>query len=850
MDDRYNSSKVEEKWQKIWEEKGIYETNLNDAEKPKYYALVMFPYPSGDKLHIGHWYNFAPADSYARYMRMKGFNVLEPMGFDAFGLPAENFAIKTGIHPTISIKKNCEFMIQQLKRMGCMYDWSKMVNTSTPDYYKWTQWIFLQMYKHGLAFRKNAPVNWCPSCQTVLANEQVQEGTCDRCDAEVTKKNLTQWFWKMSAYAKQLLDGHESLQGGWPERTIQMQQNWIGRSEGSEIDFEIVPDPENEIRKTGEVITAFSTRIDTLFGCTYLILAPEHPLVSRITTKKYKKNVEEYIEATCKKRDIDRTAADLEKTGVFTGAYLVNPINNEKIPVWIGDYVLASYGTGAVFMSPAHDQRDFLFAKKYDLPIRWVIEPRNGGKSKQDEAFTEYGILMNSGKFSGMTSEEAKLAITKELIKKKRAKFVVQYCLRDWLISRQRYWGCPIPMVYCEKCGEVPVPEKDLPVLLPEEVDFKPRGDGKSPLATSPNFVRTKCPKCKGEATRETDTMDTFVDSSFYFLRYLDNTDEKQIADKARIKKWMPVDMYIGGPEHACMHLIYARFMMMALKDFGVLGEQKLGSRGSRAEANKGRGASVERSETELVGENLVSHSLSEPFARLVHQGLITHKGAKMSKSKGNVVSPDEFVEKFGSDVFRMYLMFMGPFEAGGDWNDRGIIGIVRFMDRLWTIFHAPHAIDEKLEVKQALHRTIKKATEDIAIFHFNTCLSAFMELSNLALHEGISLESKRILAQLLGPLAPHFAEEVWESIGGKFSIFDSVWPQAEKKYLESKTMMIVCQVNGKFRGSFSCDLSATKEEVVMLAKKDPRIVKFLEGKKIDREIYVSGRLINFVVKD
>lgn len=817
MDERYNPSKVEAKWQKKWGEKALYQTNVDDSKKPKYYCLVMFPYPSGDKLHIGHWYNFAPADSYARYMRMKGFNVFEPMGFDAFGLPAENYAIKTGIHPTVSITKNVEYMIRQLKRMGCMYDWEKMVNTSTTDYYKWTQWIFLQMYKHELAFRKKAPVNWCPSCQTVLANEQVQEGTCDRCDAEVTKKDLTQWFWKMSAYAQRLLDGHESLQGGWPEKTIQMQQNWIGRSEGAEIDFEIVPDAENEIRKTGEIISAFTTRADTLFGATYLVLAPEHPFALKVVTKEHRKNAEEYIQATRKKNDIERTAEEKEKTGVFTGGYVINPVNGEKIPIWIADYVLMAYGTGAVMAVPAHDARDFAFAKKYKLPMRIVIQPAGNAQEKiileaaLKEAFMEYGILENSGKFSGLTSEEAKLEIVKFLEKQKKAKFVVTYRLRDWLLSRQRYWGCPIPIVYCKKCGEVTVPEKDLPVLLPKEVDFKPRGDGKSPLASAPAFVKTTCPQCKGEAERETDTMDTFVDSSFYFLRYLDPKNEKLLASSKAIKKWMPVDMYIGGPEHACMHLIYARFVMMALKDFGLV-------------------------------------EYDEPFARLVHQGLITHRGAKMSKSKGNVVSPDEFIEKYGSDVFRMYLMFMGPFEAGGDWNDRGIVGIARFVDRLWNLFHSPHTPDEKLEVKQALHRTIKKVTTDIEIFHFNTCLSALMEFTNLVLKEGISLESKRILAQLLSPLAPHFAEEVWENVDGNFSIFDTTWPKAKQQYLESNTITIICQVNGKFRASFKCDISATKEEVIAAAKREPSVQKFLKDKKIEREIYVPGRIINFVV--
>ncbi|MEK9132192.1 MAG: leucine--tRNA ligase, partial [Patescibacteria group bacterium] len=663
---KYEARGIEQKWQAAWEKSEIYVTDLI-SDKPKFYNLVMFPYPSGDKLHIGHWYNFAPADSFGRYMRMKGCNVLTPMGYDSFGLPAENYAILHGIHPKKSIATNIATMQRQLKEMGAMYDWTKEVITSEPEYYKWTQWMFLQLYKKGLAYHKNAPVNWCPSCQTVLANEQVQDGTCDRCHSQVTKKDLTQWFLNIKKYGERLLDF-----GGldWPEKTKMMQEHWIGRSEGSEIDFELMLDGESDVRETGDKITVFTTRIDTLFGCTYVVIAPEHPLLSKITTKKQKELVNEYIESARRKNDIERSSEEREKTGVFTGGYAVNPANGQKVPVYVADYVLASYGTGATMAVPAHDTRDWAFAKKYKLPIKTVIKARTGSV-KENEAFTDFGLLVDSGDFTDLTSEEARINITKELDGKQSGRFVVSYKLRDWLISRQRYWGAPIPIIYCPNCGEVPVPEEDLPVVLPDDVDFEPKGDGKSPLASNAEFVKTKCPRCRAKATREVDTMDTFMCSSWYFLRYVDSKNSKQPFDKKIVKKWLPVDMYVGGPEHACMHLLYARFLTKALYDAGHI-------------------------------------HFDEPFTRLVHQGMITKDGAKMSKSKGNVVSPDAFVEKYGSDVFRMYLMFMGPFTHGGDWNDKGITGIARFADRVWNLIIREHAEKDTEEMQRRLHCTIK----------------------------------------------------------------------------------------------------------------------------------------------
>lgn len=626
---------TEEKWQKRWKDEKIHETNLEDYSKPKYYNLVMFPYPSGDKLHIGHWYNYAPADSWGRYMRMRGCNVFEPQGFDSFGLPAENYAIKTGTHPTVSIANNVEHMRQQLRAMGTMYDWSKEVVTSDPLYYQWTQWVFLQLYEKGLAYRKKAPVNWCPSDQTVLANEQVVDGRCERCKHEVTKKDLTQWFFKIRDYAERLLNFEELV---WPEKTKLMQQHWIGKSIGSEVTFELC---DQKGKKLDKALTIFTTRVDTLYSAAYLVLAPEHSIVPEITTKEHKKNVEDYIEKARKETDIERSSETREKHGVQTGCFVMNPINGEIIPVWIADFVLVHYGTGAVF-ADAHDVRDFQFAKKYKIPLKTTIKPADGSDDSKiknlEDCFTGEGILYNSGEFDGLTSAEARKKITEKLIKLKAGKFVVNYKLRDWLISRQRYWGAPIPIVYCKKCGEVAVPEKDLPVELPRDVDFTPKGDGKSPLNSVDSFVKTKCPECGGPAEREVDTMDTFVDSSWYFLRYPSARMEDKPFEQGLNKYWQPVDMYIGGPEHACMHLLYARFINMVLFDLGFA-------------------------------------PFAEPFKRLVHQGMITKDGAKMSKSKGNVVSPDKFVEKYGSDVFRMYLMFMGPFTEGGDWNDKGITG-------------------------------------------------------------------------------------------------------------------------------------------------------------------------------
>ncbi|MBI4994821.1 leucine--tRNA ligase [Candidatus Peregrinibacteria bacterium] len=802
----YEARKVEQKWQKIWKESKIYETDLK-SPKPKFYNLVMFPYPSGDKLHIGHWYNFGPADSFARYMRMKGFNVFEPMGFDSFGLPAENYAIKTGTPPHETTEKNIEYMHKQLREMGTMYDWSKEVVTSRQDYYKWTQWVFLELYKKGLAYKKEAPVNWCDSCQTVLANEQVQEGECERCDTKVIQKNLVQWFFCIRDYAEDLLN-YDGLD--WPEKTIMMQENWIGRKEGINIDY--------QIEGLDKKITVFTTRPDTNFGATFIVVAPDSEFVfEQMDNFPNKKEVKKYVEQTVKKTELERISEGRKKTGVFTGLHAINNLNNRKMPIYIADFVLATVGTGNVVGVPGHDLRDFEFAKTMGLEIIRVVVGGDGDKSpitEGQQVQEEEGTMINSGFLDGLDIHKATSKIMDYIEEKGWGKRIIIYRLRDWLISRQRYWGAPIPIIHCDKCGDVPVEEKDLPVILPEkDVDYKPKG--KSPLATVSDFVNTKCPKCGGRAEREADTMDTFVDSSWYFLRYLSSDNKNKAFDDKMNKKWMPVDMYIGGPEHACMHLLYARF----------------------------------------IHKVLMNDKKAEPFKRLVHQGLITKDGAKMSKSKGNVVSPDAFVEKYGSDVFRMYLMFMGPFTEGGDWNDKGITGISRFVERVWNFCDRPHADSDSDELLRALHATIKKVTEDIEIFHFNTAISAMMEFVNLVYKCGISLKSKKIFAQILAPFAPHLTSEIWERLGGEGlpdrqagSIFNTDWPKFDEKYLKTAEFEFVIQINGRIRAKIPAKIGISKEEAFKLAQEQPALQPYLKGKQRVKEIFVPNKLLNIVV--
>ena len=807
---RYGTA-TDRKWQQKWEETNLYKFDKDKMDK-KLYVLEMFSYPSGSQLHAGHWFNYGPVDSWARMKRMQGYNVFQPMGFDAFGLPAENYAIKTGIHPKDSTDQNIATMETQLKAMGAMFNWENEVVTCRPDYYKWTQWLFLKLYEKGLAYRKNAPVNWCPSCSTVLANEQVVEGHCERCDSEVTKKNLTQWFLKITDYADELLEGLDGLD--WPEKTKAMQKHWIGKSTGSELTFKVV--------NSDLEFNTFTTRIDTLFGVTYVVLAPENELVDKLTTPENKEAVEAYKDASAKQSDIERQSISREKTGVFTGSYAINPINGREIPIWVGDYVLNTYGTGAVMAVPAHDDRDFAFATKYNLPIERVIE---GGESLP---FTEFGPLVNSGKFDGLVGEEAKDAIVEELAKDGLGKKQVNYRLRDWLVSRQRYWGAPIPMIHCEKCGTVPVPMENLPVELPYDVDFAP--DGKSPLAKSEEFMNTTCPKCGGHAHRDPDTLDTFVCSSFYYLRYPDNMNSEKAFDTDLINQMLPVDKYVGGPEHACMHLLYARFITKALRDMGLL-------------------------------------NFDEPFKSLTHQGLILGPdGQKMSKSKGNTISPDDYIKTYGSDVFRMYLMFGFGYVDGGAWSDDGIKSIGKFVDRIERTLdncievikgeNSKSTIDKaEKELNFWRHTAIKGVTEDSEKLQFNTAIARMMEFTN-ALNKYLGEEVKNgdflkevivDYVKLLAPFAPHFSEEQWENLGMNYSVFNTEWPTFDPSALVKDEVEIAIQINGKIKAKINVSTSANDEEIKETALNDAHVKAALEGKTVRKVIVIKGRLVNIV---
>ncbi|KAF0193562.1 MAG: leucyl-tRNA synthetase [Bacillota bacterium] len=810
------SKKIDAKWQCKWDETGLYKFK-RERIKDKLYCLEMFSYPSGANLHIGHWWNFGLTDSWARAKRMQGFEVFEPMGFDAFGLPAENYAIKTGIHPQDSTMSNIETMRKQLRTMGAMFDWDYEVVTCQPDYYKWTQWLFLQLYKQGLAYRKQAPVNWCPCCNTSLANEQVDDGACERCQTEVTKKNLTQWFFKITAYADELIAGLEGI--NWPEKTKTMQCNWIGRSTGAAIKFNLLG-PDDEIR-------VFTTRADTLLGCTYVVLAPEHRLVDVVTVTEKRAQVDEYIEYVKKQSEIDRLSTAKEKTGVFTGAYALHPVTGERLPIWIADYVLVTYGTGAVMAVPGHDTRDYEFALKYELPIPKVI------KASEDEdgalPFVEDGVLVNSGQFDGLTSEEARLAIVEYLAANgDQASQTINYRLRDWLVSRQRYWGAPIPVVYCDSCGIVPVPEADLPVLLPYDVDFTP--DGISPLAKSEEFIHTPCPQCSKPAKRDTDTLDTFVCSSWYFLRYPDNRSSDKPWDPAWINQMLPVDMYVGGPEHAVMHLLYARFITKALRDMGYI-------------------------------------NFDEPFKSLVHQGIILGPdGEKMSKSKGNAVSPDLYIEAHGSDVFRLWLLFGFNYIEGGPWSDDGIKAVARFVerverfvDRAVKIRHSksPAFGRAEKEVNYVLHHAIRGITKDVEAFGFNTCISRLMELMNALYRydsEVVDKDGKFIyevmsnFVRLFAPFAPHLAEELWQSLGHSYSVHDESWPEYNEAALVKDTIELAVQVNGRIRDKIEVASDADEATIKAEALKAEKAVLFIEGMTVRKIIVIKGSLVNIVV--
>ena len=812
---KYPFAAIESKWRKRWEEEGLNTTDMQKVEK-KCYCLVMFIYPSAEKMHIGQWYNYGPTDTWARFKRMQGYNVFEPIGYDAFGLPAENYAIREGIHPAISTAENISFIREQLKVIGAMYDWSKEIDTSSPQYYKWTQWLFLQLYQQGLAYQKKAPVNWCPSCQTVLANEQVIDGRCERCDSPVTKKDLKQWFFKITDYAERLLTGLDKVD--WPEKTKVMQRNWIGKSVGVEVDFQLA--------ESGDTLKVFTTRPDTLFGVTYMVLAPEHPLVGKATIPSQRKKVELYTEKTKRESEIERTSLEKEKTGVFTGGYALNPINGEKIPIWISDYVLITYGTGAVMAVPAHDQRDYEFAQKFGLPLRWVIKPAARELGERGKAFVDYGVIFNSPGFDGLSSELGGRKMVEFLQKRGLAEPKVHYRLRDWLISRQRYWGAPIPIVYCEKCGLVPVPESDLPVELPLDVDFKPTGTGESPLATSSEFVQTRCPRCGGPARREVDTMDTFVCSSWYYLRYPNPDYTSGPFDPELVSKWLPVDQYVGGAEHAVMHLLYARFITKVLYDKGLI-------------------------------------DFDEPFLRLRHQGIITRAGAKMSKSKGNVVRPEEYIAKYGSDTFRMYLMFMGNYEQGGDWDSSGINGVFRFLNRVYRLFEGEDLTQseeflltskEEKALWWRLNYTIKRCTQEIEEFHFNTAIASLMELVN-DLYKYRPVQSSfysfclKKLILLLAPFAPHLSEELWQRAGGEGSVFLQPWPTYDPEALKEVERTVVIQVNGKLRSEIKVSPHIDEEKLKEAVLNERKVKRYIEGKEIVRFVMIPGKLVNIVVR-
>lgn len=809
--------------QKFWDDINI---NHFDEKSPKekLYILEMFSYPSGSNLHAGHWFNFGLVDSYARYKKMNGYNIFQPMGFDAFGLPAENYAIKTGIHPKESTMKNIDTMRKQLTSMGAMFNFENEVVTCMPEYYKWTQWLFLKLYENDLAYRKNAPVNFCPSCNTVLANEQVIENKCERCESEIEKKNLTQWFFKITKYADELVDKLPSL--NWPEKTKAMQKHWIGRSFGTLVNF--------SIENSKESFDVFTTRVDTLMGVSYVVLAPEHPLVSSLTKEENKEQVENYINISSKQSEIDRVSSTKEKTGVFTGSYAIHPITNKKVPIWISDYVLVTYGTGAVMAVPAHDERDFEFAQKFHLPINEVIKSKN--EKETTLPFTEKGILINSEMFNNLTSEEAKEKITKHLESINKGSFKTTFRLRDWLVSRQRYWGAPIPIIYCDTCGIVPVPFENLPVELPDNVNFTPNGD--SPLETCKEFKHTTCPKCNAPATRETDTLDTFVCSSWYYLRYVDSKNDKEAFNSQKVNNMLPVDKYVGGPEHACMHLLYARFITKALRDMNLL-------------------------------------SFDEPFTSLTHQGLILGPdGFKMSKSRGNTISPDTYIEKYGSDVFRTYLMFAFTYTEGGAWSDEGIKSIHKFIQRSERLINKALEIikdknfksieneSNKTELLYGLNTGIKMIKSDIETLQFNTCIAHFMKitnefskyLNNNEIDKNLLNEFLNNYIKVFAPFAPHFSEYYFgllQEINGKpkTSVFLESFPEVDPKYLTRNETEIAIQINGKIRTKILIPTDCQEELIKEKALSNEEVISHIGEKQIVKVIVIKNRLVNIVVK-
>ena len=815
---RYDPNDLDRKWQQRWIDANAH--HVDDADpREKWFALTMYPYPSGD-LHVGHWYAMAPSDAHARFMRMQGKNVLHPMGFDAFGLPAENAAITRGIHPHTWTMANIERMRGQLASMGTLYDWDREVVTCLPEYYRWNQWFFLQFYNKGLAYRASAPVNWCPTCQTVLANEQVVDGKCERTGDVVIRREMDQWFFGITQYADELLDFSHVIE--WPERIKTMQTNWIGRSEGVDISFDIA----SYGLETSE-IRAFTTRIDTIFGVTFVVLAPEHPLVEQLTTPEQHDAVHAYVQAAAEATEIDRLSTEHEKTGVFTGAYAINRLNGERVQIWVGDYVLYSYGTGAVMGVPAHDERDFVFAKTYDLDIRVVIAHPAWDGQPLTEAYVDKGAgtQVNSGQFDNLPNSDGYQAIADHIETNDWGKRTITYRMRDWLVSRQRYWGTPIPIVYCDNCGAQPVPEDQLPVVLPEDAAFKPIGE--SPLKYHEGFLHTTCPACDGPAVRETDTMDTFVDSSWYMFRYASPRFDQGPFDVAKAKEWAPVDQYTGGAEHAVMHLLYARFFTKAIRDLGLI-------------------------------------DFGEPFLRLFNQGIVIKDGQKMSKSRGNVVAPDEYVNKLGADIVRLYLMFMGPWEGGGDWSDAGINGVARWANRLWDLCLAPTAslpednAPGDRDAQRLTHQTIRRVIQDIERFKFNTAISAMMEMTNALAPAHAAAQISRpqwqeaisALLTLLAPLAPHITEEMWERTGHTGSVHDQPLPAWDDALAAIDEATLIVQVNGKVRDKIAVPADIDEATAQQTALASDKVQPYTDGKSIDKLVFVPQRyLISIVVK-
>ena len=836
---KYPFSAIEKKWQAYWEENQSFAVT-EDPSVPKekrIYVLDMFPYPSGSGLHVGHPEGYTATDIYCRYLRMNGYNVLHPMGFDSFGLPAENYAIKTGTHPKITTERNIENFRRQIKSLGFSYDWSREISTHESEYYHWTQWIFLQLYKKGLAYESYTPINWCDNCKTGLANEEVKDGKCERCGTPVVRKTIRQWILRITEYAERLLSGLDSLD--WPESVKLMQRNWIGRSEGAAVRFRIEGMDEN--------LEVFTTRADTLFGATYMVVSPEHPLVEALTTEEQRPAVERYLAETSHKSDLERTDLAKEKTGVFSGSYAVNPVNDERIPIWIADYVLISYGTGAIMAVPAHDTRDWEFAKKFNLPI---IEVLKSDVDVQEEAWVEDGLHVNSGFIDGLDKHDAIEKMIAFLEERNLGERAINYKLRDWIFSRQRYWGEPIPLLHCETCGTVPVPEDRLPLLLPEVKSYEPSGTGESPLAKIDSWVNTTCPVCGRPAKRETNTMPQWAGSCWYHLRYLDPHNTERFTGKEAEEYWMPVDLYVGGAEHAVLHLLYARFWHMVLFDLGLVSTeepyQRLINQGmitSYAYQRKDKSLVPTDEVTEIAPETWIETATGEPLERVI---------AKMSKSLKNVINPDDIIHEYGADSMRMYEMFMGPLEVSKPWATAGLVGIYRFLDRIWRLYDEVEIVDEEPneELLRTLHKTIRKVTEDTRDLAFNTAISQMMVLVNELYKEDVFPRSvAETFVKLLSPYVPHLAEELWEKLGHAPSISKVQWPVWDEELTFDANIEVVFQVNGKVRSKTMVEKGVSKETLLSLAKDDAKIRSWLEGKTIVKEIVVPDKLVNLVVK-